>query len=149
MEWYPRSPLGGPLGSEVAVVILAAPFPRCPRGGLSSHFPSAFLGRVCIVPLGVVAGRLVGLRTSGEVLASTNLGCLWALGVPVRLCSDTCLGGVPSGGRAAGDDRIRASTFDVAARTLGHPGPRVVSIRGQGISGSLHVVVVFGKDGKD
>ena len=110
----------------VTVVPWAAPFRRCPRGVLSSRCPSAFLGRVRILPLGVVAGKFGDLRTSGRVLAARDRGFLppWVSGVPLVLGNGTYPGRVLSGGRAAGDGRTRASTFDEAARTLGHPGPK-------------------------
>ena len=56
-------PTGGLLGSVVGVVLWAARFPRCHLGGLPSRCPSASLGMVHILPLGVVAGRLGDLRT--------------------------------------------------------------------------------------
>ena len=125
---------GVPLGSVVVVVLWAARFLLCPLDGLPSRCPSASLGMVHILPLGVVAGMLGDLRTSGEVLAAKDPGFLppWVLGVPVRLGSGTCPGGVLSGGRAAGGGRTRTSTFDEAARTVGRPGPKRVSTRGQG-----------------
>ena len=100
--------------------------------------------------MGVAAEEHVDLRASGAVLVARGPGCLrpWESGVPVTLGSGTYPGAILSGGRAAEDGRTRASGFDEAARTLGYPGPRIVSIRGQGLSGFLLWVAAFGRDGK-
>ena len=102
-----------------------------------------------ILPLGVVSGRLGDSRTSGGVPAAKGGGFLphlvsVVLGV---LGNGTYPGRVLSGGRAARDGKTRASTFDEAARTLGHPGPKPVSTRGQYLSCFLLLEAAFGRDG--
>ena len=149
--WCPRSPRGVPLGSVVAVVLWAARFPLCPRDGPTGRCPSAFLGKIRILPRGVVAERLGVSRVSDVVLVARGHGYLkpcvsW---VQVRLGKDTCPGGVLSGERAGEDGITRASTFGGVARTLGRPGPKSVSTRGRGLSHFLHGVVVFGRGGVD
>ena len=97
-------------GSGVVVAFWAVPFPPCLRGVLPIHFHNAFLGMVRTLLWGDVGERRVGLRASGEVLASQDLGCLrlWGSGVPVGRGRDICLGEGLSGWRVAGGGRTRA-----------------------------------------
>ena len=136
---------GCSLGGSVSTVSSWRPF---------KSFPSAFLGRVRILPLGVVAGKLGDLRTSGGVRAARDCGFIppWVSGVPVKLGNGTYPGRVLSGGRAAGDGRTRASTFDEAARTLVVRVPKarplgvkddlVTSLWWQGLEKAIRVEVV-------
>ena len=150
MGWCPHSTRGIPLWSVVPVVLWSARFPLCPRGGLPSSCPSAFLGRVRILPLGVDAGILGEPRISGEVLITRDLGCLrpWGSGVTVGLGRCICPGGALSGWRVAVGGRTRALAVGEGGRISARQGPRSVSTRGRGVSRCRTGLAVSGKDGR-